>query len=244
MISSIEPTAYSVVSLSGCLLCLMLRSDRRSRLEASGHAQYLTPSFETCATRTPQDEVRASSCGLEARPSWCAASSAGAGDNLRLHRQQAFALHFLARELASTADRFRAFPGLLFGGLFVVAAQLHLAENPLALHLLLQRFEGLVDVIVTNENLHAGVPLESRVEGAGPNTTAVAGRVSETAGQVHRRGRGLGLLAGRRIECPGHCIEDRQAGEPKHCAVGGARRRDVQLVGRHPAEYRADAKDH
>jgi hypothetical protein len=36
-----------------------------------------------------------------------------------------------------------------------VAAELHLAENALALHLLLQRLESLVDVVVTDENLHA-----------------------------------------------------------------------------------------
>ena len=36
-----------------------------------------------------------------------------------------------------------------------MAAKLHLAENALALHLLLQRFEGLVDIVVTDENLHA-----------------------------------------------------------------------------------------
>jgi hypothetical protein len=36
-----------------------------------------------------------------------------------------------------------------------VAAKLHLAENALALHLLLQRLEGMVDIIVANENLHA-----------------------------------------------------------------------------------------
>ncbi len=36
-----------------------------------------------------------------------------------------------------------------------MAAKLHLAEDSLALHLLLERLEGLVDVIVTDENLHA-----------------------------------------------------------------------------------------
>jgi hypothetical protein len=36
-----------------------------------------------------------------------------------------------------------------------VPAQLHLAENALALHLLLERLEGLIDVVVTDENLHA-----------------------------------------------------------------------------------------
>jgi hypothetical protein len=35
-----------------------------------------------------------------------------------------------------------------------MAAKLHLAENALALHLLLERLEGLVDIVVANENLH------------------------------------------------------------------------------------------
>src|SRR5262245_3659561 len=73
-------------------------------------------------------------------------TGAGAGGRLRLHRQETLALHALTRELARPADRFRLFAGLLFGGLFVVAAELHLAENALALHLLLQRLEGLVDI--------------------------------------------------------------------------------------------------
>src|SRR5262245_44563626 len=82
-------------------------------------------------------------------------TGAGPGGGLRLHRQETLTLHTLARELARPADRFRLFAGLLFGGLFVVTAELHLAENALALHLLLQRLEGLVDIVVANENLHA-----------------------------------------------------------------------------------------
>ena len=35
-----------------------------------------------------------------------------------------------------------------------MAAELHLAKDALALHLLLQHFESLVDIVVTNENLH------------------------------------------------------------------------------------------
>ena len=34
-----------------------------------------------------------------------------------------------------------------------MAAKLHFAENTLALHLLLQRLEGLIDVVVADENL-------------------------------------------------------------------------------------------
>src|SRR5580692_12204750 len=70
----------------------------------------------------------------------------GAKHRLRLHRQQAFALQLLAGELARAAHGFRLFAGLLLGGLFIMAAELHLAENTLALHLLLQRLEGLVDI--------------------------------------------------------------------------------------------------
>jgi hypothetical protein len=36
-----------------------------------------------------------------------------------------------------------------------MAAELHLAENTLALHLLLQRLEGLINIVIANENLHA-----------------------------------------------------------------------------------------
>jgi len=35
-----------------------------------------------------------------------------------------------------------------------MAAELHLAEETFALHLLLQRLEGLVDIVVADENLH------------------------------------------------------------------------------------------
>jgi hypothetical protein len=36
-----------------------------------------------------------------------------------------------------------------------MAAELHLAENTLALHLFLQRLESLVDIVIADENLHA-----------------------------------------------------------------------------------------
>jgi hypothetical protein len=42
-----------------------------------------------------------------------------------------------------------------------MAAKLHFAENALALHLLLERLEGLVDVVVADENLQAKVPSSS-----------------------------------------------------------------------------------
>ncbi len=44
-----------------------------------------------------------------------------------------------------------------------MAAELHLAENTLALHLLLQRLEGLVDIVIANENLHAASSSVDRI---------------------------------------------------------------------------------
>src|ERR1700704_916744 len=86
-----------------------------------------------------------------------AASSRGSWDHPGLHRQQAFAPHLLARELAGAADGFRLLSHSSLGGLLVMAAELHLAEHALALHLLLQHLEGLVDIVVTDENLHASL---------------------------------------------------------------------------------------
>jgi hypothetical protein len=37
-----------------------------------------------------------------------------------------------------------------------MAAELHLAEDALALHLLLQHPEGLFDIVVADENVHGG----------------------------------------------------------------------------------------
>src|SRR6185312_7734484 len=100
--------------------------------------------------------------------------TAGAGDHARLHRQQAFALHLLAGELAGPADRLGLLARLFLGRLLVMTAQLHLAENALALHLLLERLESLVDIVVANENLHFC-------------SYVVAGRVGSNSAQ----GRGL-----------------------------------------------------
>src|ERR1700743_1167990 len=95
-----------------------------------------------------------------ARPGTRAATTASATlragtsaeGRLRLHRQQAFTLQLLAGGVACTASRLRLFAGFLFRGLFVMAAELHLAENALALHLLLQRLEGLINIVIADEN--------------------------------------------------------------------------------------------
>jgi hypothetical protein len=48
-----------------------------------------------------------------------------------------------------------------------MAAELHLAEDALALHLFLQRLEGLIDVIIANENLHPASSFQVNGNGKG-----------------------------------------------------------------------------
>jgi len=67
---------------------------------------------------------------------------------------EAFALDALALHLAGAAYSLGSFARAALGGLLIMAAELHLAEHTLALQLLLERLERLIDIVVTNENLH------------------------------------------------------------------------------------------
>src|SRR4029078_3095105 len=84
----------------------------------------------------------------------------------RLGGDTALALRLLARELAGTANGFRLFAGTLLRRLFVIVAELHLTEDAFALHLLFQRPEGLIDIVIANDDLHASSS-PFRVENAG-----------------------------------------------------------------------------
>src|SRR3954467_5833295 len=67
---------------------------------------------------------------------------------------RAFALGALALELAGAADRCGALTRPLFRRLLVVTAQLHLAVDALALQLLLERAQRLLNIVVANDDLH------------------------------------------------------------------------------------------
>src|SRR5690606_24838588 len=77
---------------------------------------------------------------------------------LALARQQTLTLRALTSKLTGATHGFRLLAGLSLGGLLVMVPELQLPENTLALHLLLERLEGLIDVVVANEYLHA-VPI-------------------------------------------------------------------------------------
>src|SRR5919199_1577658 len=84
-----------------------------------------------------------------------AIAARGAASAPALGRQQPLALGALARELAGAADRLGSLARAPLGRLLVMIAKLHLAEDAFALHLLLQRLERLVDIVVADEDLHA-----------------------------------------------------------------------------------------
>jgi hypothetical protein len=66
---------------------------------------------------------------------------------------QAVADTLLAGKLARPANGFRLFTRLPLGRLLVSLTRLHFAEDAFTLHLLLERPESLVDVVVPDENL-------------------------------------------------------------------------------------------
>ena len=74
---------------------------------------------------------------------------------LAFRRQETFALRAFAGELAGAANGLGLFACTLFGWLFVLIPELHLTEDTLTLHFLLQRLKGLIDIVIANENLHA-----------------------------------------------------------------------------------------
>ncbi len=82
--------------------------------------------------------------------------SAGTWRRTRCCRQAAFALGALAGQLAGAAHGLGLFAGLLLRWLLVVTAQLHFAEDAFALHFFLQRAKSLINIVVTDENLHRG----------------------------------------------------------------------------------------
>jgi hypothetical protein len=70
-------------------------------------------------------------------------------------QQQALGLRLFAGELSGPSDRFGRFAAFLAEGLFAMLAKPHFAEDAFALQLPLSRLQSLVDVVISNENLHA-----------------------------------------------------------------------------------------
>jgi hypothetical protein len=67
------------------------------------------------------------------------------------HRDQAFALGQFPGSFARASDGFCLLAGLALGRFFVRLATLHLTKNALALQLLFEGPERLIDIVVANE---------------------------------------------------------------------------------------------
>jgi len=65
-----------------------------------------------------------------------------------------FALRAFARQLASAPNRLGGLTDAPLRRLLVSAAQLHLTENTLALHLLLEHAQSLIDIVVADDDLN------------------------------------------------------------------------------------------
>ena len=66
------------------------------------------------------------------------------------------ALDALTLHLAGAAHGLGGLARTALRGLLIMPAELHLPENALALEFLLKRLQRLIDVVITNENLHRG----------------------------------------------------------------------------------------
>src|SRR6266516_2148181 len=99
-------------------------------------------------------------CARDTPPQRCFAANSVPGrraarcDLLALgHGEQAFALRQLPGGFARAPDRFRLLAGLALRRFFIRLAALHLTKDALALQLLFEHLEGLIDVVVAYEYL-------------------------------------------------------------------------------------------
>ncbi len=69
-------------------------------------------------------------------------------------RQEAFALGAFAGQLARTAHGLGLLASFTLRRLFEMVATLHFAEETFTLHLLLERFQRLIDVVIADHDLN------------------------------------------------------------------------------------------
>ena len=109
------------------------------------------------ASRMRQPRLRGASVPLLTRPRHSGTRRFAA---LR-SGQKPLALSLLARGLSGSANGLGLFADPPFGRLLVGPPLLHLAEDALALHPLLEHAESLIDIVVAHENLQK--PVQSNV---------------------------------------------------------------------------------
>jgi hypothetical protein len=136
--------------------------------EAAAAAETAATAAETAAAAATAETAAAATAAAApetaaARTAATAAGStlaAGTARNNGFARQKAFTLQLFAGELTRATDRLGFLARSLFRRFLEMAAELHLAENALALQFFLKRFESLINIVVANENLQAVVSSE------------------------------------------------------------------------------------
>src|SRR5262245_22297899 len=104
-----------------------------------------------CATPRPRSARRRNGFAANSEPGRRRAT--GRGLPLFRHGDQAFALGLFSGGLARAPDGFRLLAGLALGRFFIRLAAFHLTKNALALHLLFEHPESLIDIVVSNDDL-------------------------------------------------------------------------------------------
>lgn len=84
----------------------------------------------------------------------------------RLH--DTFALGAFAGQFTGAAHGFGALAGFLLGRLFKRLTRFHFPEQAFALHLLLESAQGLLDVIIADNDLYYRTSPSGSVSGSGP----------------------------------------------------------------------------
>ena len=79
------------------------------------------------------------------------------GGGTKPDRLEAFAFDALAFHFPGPAHGFSRFARPPLGRLLIMTPELHLPEHAFALHFFLERLQRLIDIVVTNENLHFDV---------------------------------------------------------------------------------------
>src|SRR5829696_337307 len=141
---------------------------RRLRTKFSRALRSTSTSCSATLALQPRSEVLVcqetnSTSGLRTRSTagrHAGPTRAAAEPGLRLRSgDQPFPDRRLSRGFARPAHGFRFLADFALGGLLIGATLLHLPEDAFALHLLFQRPERLIDVVVANEDLQRTCPL-------------------------------------------------------------------------------------
>ena len=84
----------------------------------------------------------------------------------------AFALGAFAGQFAGAANGLGALAGFFLGRLFKRLTRFHFPEQALALHLLLQRAQSLLNVVIADDDLYYGTSPSGSVRALSPENAA------------------------------------------------------------------------